>query len=59
MTSKIRLDYLITFVEVVDVFKGEQIPAGRKSITFRVEFLEHEEGDEIERLLKGLGGEQR
>ncbi len=46
-------------VEVVDVFKGEQIPAGRKSITFRVEFLEHEEGDEIERLLKGLGGEQR
>jgi ferredoxin-fold anticodon binding domain-containing protein len=45
--------------EVVDVFRGDQIPPGSKSITMRFETLNPEDGILIEQLLQGLGGKMR
>ncbi|GBE18758.1 hypothetical protein BMS3Abin16_01364 [archaeon BMS3Abin16] len=45
--------------EVVDVFRGDQIPSGSKSITLRFETLNPGDDVFIERLLSGLGGKMR
>jgi prephenate dehydrogenase len=45
--------------EVVDVFRGDQIPPGSKSITLRFETLNPEDVVHIEKLLQGLGGKMR
>ncbi len=44
---------------VVDVFRGDQIPVGCKSITLRFETLESGDADFIKRVLSGLGGKMR
>jgi prephenate dehydrogenase len=49
----------VTSCEVVDVFKGKQIPHGKKSITLRVEIVEPEVAGFVEKLLTGLGGKMR
>lgn len=45
--------------EVTDVFRGKQIPKGKKSITFHVEVLNSEEILFVESLLSALGGKLR
>ncbi|MFQ5800721.1 MAG: prephenate dehydrogenase [Candidatus Hydrothermarchaeales archaeon] len=45
--------------EVIDVFKGKQIPQNKKSITFRVESVGFDELDFAERILSELGGKMR
>jgi len=49
----------IVSCEVVDVFRGDQIPSGFKSITLRFETLESGDADFIKRVLSGLGGKAR
>lgn len=41
---------------VVDVYKGNQIESGKKSITFRYEVINPNSRFEVEKLLKGFGG---
>ncbi len=50
---------LITGCQVIDLFKGEQIPRGKKSITLRVWALEKKAFKGVESLLMGLGGSIR
>lgn len=52
------LDSRITSCEVVDTYKGRQIPEEKKSVTLRVESTDFDRGDFrlIEKALKGLGG---
>jgi prephenate dehydrogenase len=45
--------------EVVDVFKGEQLPLGKKSVTFRVLSVNQKDALKVQELLKGLGGKLR
>ncbi len=45
--------------EVLDVFKGKQIPKDMKSVTFRLEALDRAQIKSVERLLNGLGGRIR
>jgi prephenate dehydrogenase len=59
--EKVVLDSQSTIVssEVVDVFRGDQIPPGSKSITLRFETMNPDDGVHIEKLLQGLGGTVR
>ncbi len=41
--------------KIIDIYKGKQIPEGKKSITFRVEALDFDFST-VETLLKGIGG---
>ncbi len=52
-------DPAVNSCEVIDVFRGRQIPEGKKSITLRVEVIGAGGFQKIEKLLKGLGGELR
>jgi prephenate dehydrogenase len=48
-------DERIASVSLLDVYKGKQIPKGKKSITLRVEAVDFD-FKKIEKLLMGLGG---
>lgn len=52
-------DTAITTCDVIDVFRGKQIPEGKKSITLRVEVIGAAGFKKVEKLLTGLGGELR
>jgi ferredoxin-fold anticodon binding domain-containing protein len=45
--------------EVIDVFQGGPIPAGKKSITLRIEAFNLKELSPLEGLLTNLGGKAR
>jgi len=60
IASAIRnLSDRIVSCRVVDVYRGSQIPAQHKSLTFRAELLGAESAEDIESLLEGLGGRRR
>jgi prephenate dehydrogenase len=52
------LDERILGVTLLDVYRGEQVPEGKKSVTLRVEAIDfqREDFERIESVLKGLGG---
>ncbi|RMF90113.1 MAG: prephenate dehydrogenase [Methanobacteriota archaeon] len=53
------LDSAVVSCDVVDVFRGRQIPEGKKSVTLRAELMEPEKAGLIEELLQRLGGVRR
>ena len=55
------LDPRIISCRVIDTYRGEQVPEGKKSITLRVEAIEFsgEDYKKVENMLLGLGGTLR
>jgi ferredoxin-fold anticodon binding domain-containing protein len=51
-------DDRIISCSIIDTYKGEQIPEGKKSITIRVETIDFKQEDfeGIKKLLLGIGG---
>lgn len=53
-----KLDGVVD-AEVIDTYCGNQIPAGKISVTIRYHFIDSMVVNEIERLLKGFGSQIR